>query len=560
MFPGRHHLAGLLAAGLPGLLVFAFAHSALNPAPPKPPRLAVLIVFDQLRGDYLQRWHTLFEDGGFHRLEAEGAWFQNCHYPYALTMTGPGHASVATGCSPNKHGIIANDWYDRRAGKSVNCVGSDRYDIIPPLSGKKKGVSPERLLSPALADALKQATRGKARVVSLSLKDRSAVLPGGKRPDACYWLDKDGNFVTSLFYRDRLHPWVRVANQCRLSERWYGTTWTRLRSGMDYERWSGPDDAPGEAYAGVRRTFPHPLAGKASLPDRSYQAALAMSPYGNDLLLDMARRAIDAEGLGTRDTPDLLAISFSSNDLVGHCWGPDSQEVLDTTLRSDLVLRALLSHLDRRVGRGRYFVALTADHGICPLPEASRTRGLDAQRIDPRLMWREAGAHLSKTFAIQKARWFESTHDKGAYLNRAVLRQHRLEQARVEYELAGWLRRQPGVAAVYTRTALLLGEPGGDPIGRKVWRSFHAARSGDVLLVEKPLYLFTTYLAGTNHGTPHPYDTHVPLIVSGPGIRPGIRSEPVTPQAAAVILARSLGIAAPAHADAAVPANLFTAR
>jgi predicted AlkP superfamily pyrophosphatase or phosphodiesterase len=581
----RYLVLGLAALGLAGALAFALsrrpdgaraptepppkeqgAGGEKPPAPAGQPRLAVLVFFDQLRGDYLTRWDKLFEDGGFHRLETEGAWFQNCHYPYSFTVTAAGHASVATGCSPETHGIIANDWYDPVARKEVYCVapGRGEQQVPPPAGGKEApGASPHRLLAPTLADALKEATGGKGRVVCLSLKDRSAVLPGGRRPDACYWADKDGRFVTSSYYPRVSHRWVRDFNDSRFADKWLGASWERLRPRLDYALRSGPDDVAGEAYLPFSRTFPHQLGRKGGKPDRAYHAALATSPFGNDVLLELARRAIDAEKLGQRDTPDLLVVSFSSNDLVGHCWGPDSQEVLDTTLRSDGIVKALLDHLDRRVGKGRYVVALTSDHGVCPLPEVSKAQGREAGRVDPRLMLRQAEEHLDGLFPDRKRSgtaepWVEWSRGPLVYLNRSLLGRLRLKTEDVEQELAKWLARQPGVQAAYTWFQLQSGFPALDELGEKVRRSFHPRRSPDVTLVEKPYNLLTTYLVGTNHGTPHAYDTHVPLLAYGPGIRPGVRRELIAPQAAPVILARALGIKPPAEAKAPPPEDLFT--
>jgi hypothetical protein len=560
----------LLGLSLPGLFSLATLRGA---APPERvggdrPRLAVLVFFDQMRGDYLSRWQVLFGEGGFRRLQQGGAWFVNCHYPYAYTVTGAGHASVATGCSPDVHGIVGNDWYDRVAHKDVYCVGSDRYEQVPAPVAKEKadrkeGSSPDRLLAPTLADALKQATAGRARVVSLSLKDRSAVLPGGRRPDACSWL-KAGRFVTSTYYRERPHPWVRDFNASGAADAWLGKSWQRLRPDLDYVKWSGPDDVKGEGVGSHQgRTFPHPFGLGPKRRKSVYYSALTSSPFGNDVLLDLALRAIDAERLGTRATPDLLCLSFSSNDLVGHAWGPDSQEVLDITLRSDGIVRRLLDHLDARVGKGRYVLALTADHGVCPLPEVARARGHDAGRIEPALLRQRAEDFLDGRFPARaeaggsRPSWLEAQDGPWLYLNGDLIRRRGLKQPAVEQALARWAASQRGVQTVYTRTQLLAGLPAGDGLGQKVRRSFHPQRSGDVVLIEKPYYLITKYLTGTTHGTPHPYDTHVPLLVYGPGIRKGTRKDAVTPQAAAVILARALGIAPPAQARAEVPAGLF---
>jgi hypothetical protein len=572
--PRGHRIVGSIGLAL---LLGLFALTAvvptmppsLPPASPPPsadgaPHLAVLLVFDQMRGDYLSRWQELFGKDGFRRLTDEGAWFQNCHYPYAYTVTGAGHASLACSCSPWRHGIIGNDWYDREAGKSVYCVGSDRYERVPPAasgSRKAESASPDRLLTPTLADALKEATGGQGRVVSLSMKDRSAVLPGGRQPDACCWFDLDsGDFITSTYYRDSLPRWVADYNHSRLADRWQGSKWKRLRPDLDYQRWSGPDDVKGEGTGVLSdRTFPHSLGGLFKLKS-TYYKALYNSPFGNDVLLDLTRRAISDEELGRHQTPDLLCVSFSCNDSVGHLWGPDSQEVLDVTLRSDLIVRDLLACLDEHVGKGRYVVALSADHGVAPLPEVSRAEGRQADRIQPAALRKKAEEYLEETFPgsdDKKGSWVEALADSEFYLNRDLIRRRGLEQGAVEEELARWLKKQAGIQTAYTRSRLLSGIPADDAIGQKVLRSFYPARSGDVLIVFKPYSFLSSYLTGTTHGTPYPYDTHVPLVVYGPGIRRGVRSEAVTPQAAAAILARALGIAPPAQAEATVPRGLF---
>lgn len=554
---------GLLNLGLFLGLLSVPAHSAAEPSKAERPRLAVLVYIDQLRGDYLTRWNELFGEGGFHRLEEDGAWFQNCHYPYSDTVTAAGHASVATGCSPCTHGIIGNEWFDRIAGTSFNCVASERYELVPAAVGgrskKAKGVSPERLLAPTLGDTLKEATGGKGRVVSLSLKDRSAVLPAGRHPDACYWQDATcGRFVTSTYYRDALHPWVVEFNRSGVVDAWMSKKWTRLHAGLDYEKYSGPDDAAGEGASLFGRTFPHGLGGGLQAK-AAYYGALYNSPFGNDVLLALARRALEAEKLGKGDRPDLLCISFSSNDAIGHCWGPDSQEVLDVTLRTDVILKELLALLDEQVGRERYVLAVTADHGVCPLPEATRRRGEEGLRIDSTALVKRASSFLSERFRMpaEENRWIEATAIPWLYLNRALLARHHLTQPEVETALAEWLGKQPGILRAYTRTQLLAGIAADDAIGQSVRRSFFPERSGDVRIVEKPKHLLTTRLTGTNHGTAHAYDTHVPLLVYGAGVRPGVRREAVVPQTVAAILARALGIKPPAKVEAELPAGLF---
>jgi hypothetical protein len=280
---------------------------------------------------------------------------------------------------------------------------------------------------------------------------------------------------------------------------------------------------------------------------------------GNEILLELVKRAVVAERLGKNETPDLLCVSFSCNDPVGHCWGPDSQEVLDTMLRTDLVLRDLFHFLDDRVGRGRYVVVLTADHGICPLPEVSLSKGKDAGRVPLDLLKKNAQAFLQAELGStnEKDRWLEELSFPWLYLNHALIQERGLDPANVEAKLAHWLKRQPGIQETYTWTAIRNGLPAEDALGERVRRSFHPERSGDVKMILKPYYVYLDdFNLGTAHGSPHPYDTHVPLLVYGPGIAAGARDEAVTPQAAAAILAKCLGIKPPADAEAPVPASL----
>lgn len=525
------------------------ASASSTESTPAQPRLLVLVVFDQMRADYQERWQDLFVAGGFRRLQTEGAWFQNCRYPYAYTFTGPGHASMSTGLSPDRHGIINNEWYDRAAHAVVGCVESVAQ-AGPPSGGRAKSASPERLLSAAFADRLKEA-HADSRVVSVSIKDRAAVLLGGHRADVCCWMDENtGSFVTSGYYRAGLPNWVTEFNSRHPADRWVGRSWEHLLPQLDYARRSGPDDVKGEGTGKEQgRTFPHPFS-HATKPSRAYYQALYASPFENDLLLDLAKRAIDAEHLGQHDTPDALCVSFSCTDSVGHVWGPDSQEVLDVTLRADRVVKDLLDYLDLRVGRGRYLLAFSADHGVCPLPDVSRAAGRDAGLVDPRLLATRAETFLGETFgkASGAARWLEGGADAEPwlYLNRKLAKERALAPAKVEQALADWLVKQTGIRAAYTRTQLLGNLPQGDEIGRMVQRSFYPSRSGDVGIVLKPYYILWSALpgTGTTHGSPYDYDTHVPLFIFGARVAVGVRKQPVMPQSVSAIFLHAIGLAA----------------
>jgi hypothetical protein len=549
------------------------AAAAGNPVlgPPKV-KLAVLIVFDQMRGDYVDRWMSLYGAGGVRRLVSDGAHFTQCHYPYGLTSTGPGHASVLSGCSADKHGITNNEWFDRATGSNHYCSGTDRYDLVPgpakPSVPKKNAGAPVRMLSPTVGDVLKQATGGKAKVFGLSLKDRSAILPVGRKPDGVYWFD--GKFVTSTFYRESLPAWVADFNRGKRSEQWFETPWTKFRTDVDYVRHSGPDDVTGEArLTGRGTTFPHSLTGGQKELGKEYFESMYASPFGNDLLLAFAKACVVAEKLGDDDVPDLLTVSFSSNDVVGHAYGPDSQEVLDCTLRSDAQLADFLSFLDEKVGTGQYAVAVTADHGICPLPELSAAIGRDAKRVPAVSLLLGGERHLQARFgkldgdfesaeASKRTTWVETISAPWLYVNERLCVAKGVKKEAVAAEYVAWLRQQPDVMNAYTAEALT--NPAGlDEAGKLMAKSFAPGRSGDVGVVLKPYYLIDAKAAsaGTNHGTPHEYDRHVPLLVAGPGLKAGPTDESVTPQHSAAILSYFLGIATPKDCEYALPKTLL---
>ena len=389
----------------------------------------------------------------------------------------------------------------------------------------------------------------------LSLKDRSAILPTGKRPDGAYWF-YGGVFGTSTYYADKVHPWVASFNASKLADQWSGERWTPYRPDLDYGAWSGLAQPTGTG------TFRHVLTGGPKQPGPKYYETLANSPYGNELLLDFAKTCIDTEKLGTGDAPDLLVVSFSSNDLIGHAWGPDSQEVLDVTLRSDAIMADLLWYLDEKVGKGQYLLALTADHGVCPTPEVSRGRDIaDAQRVDPIELRKELDAHLTAAFPSVKpadgkvARWVEESESlvfPWVYLKPAMVKLSGRSREEIAAEAARFLATRSGVARTFTRAELSGSISAADEVATRVKRSFYPARSGDVYVLLKPYCIPSKALdKGTTHGTPYDYDTHVPLLVYGPGIRGGVREELTTPQAIASIFAKGLNVRRPK--DAAFP-------
>lgn len=552
-----------------------------------PVRLAVVLVFDQMRGDYVDKWRPLFGNRGFRRIQKDGAWFANCYYPYASTITGPGHSALLSGATLDKTGIIGNDWYDRASAAMVYCAGSDRYEFVPPPKPsatppkpdeKKKVVgNPDKMMAETVADVLKRSTGGKGKVFGLSLKDRAAILPTGKRPDGAFWFT--GQFVTSTYYADVLPKWVERFNSSHVADHWFGQDWVRSRPGLNYAQFSGPDDVANESNpAGLGTTFPHHLTGGKPKLQKEYYDALATSPMGNELLLAFAKKCIVEENLGGDDVPDLLTISFSSNDLIGHAYGPDSQEVLDVTLRSDEIVGDLLDFLDHEVGVGRYSVCISADHGVGSMPEvAAKTipEAKDATRVSATKLTDGAEAHLEKLFGkadvlppnVDKAKaakekktgqWVESFSPPWVYLNARQVEAKGLKQADVAAALAAWLRQQPGLQAAYTAAEITTADHPDDVL-RMVQRSYYPGRSGDVYLVLKPYHLTGDPLKGkgTTHGSPHDYDRHVPLLVYGPGVTGGRRTEGVTPQHVALITSHFLNLPKPKDTAYELPRTLL---
>ncbi len=594
---------GVVIAGVTLALVLGDTEPAAAPTPElnaKPEvRLVVLVVFDQLRADLIARpdWREHFGSDGFRRLQDDGAWFTHCHYPYAITSTGPGHGAMLTGAPPATTGLVNNEWYDRKQKGDVYCAGESRFELVPSPPAAVKGEeaatrsfryagSPTRLLAPTVADVLKQYTGGRGKVFGVSLKDRSAILPSGQRPDGAFWFD--GRFVTSTYYADAVPKWVAEFNSSGKPEAYFGKDWVRVRPDLNYDKLAGPDKGDGEA-AGVGQgvTFPHPMFGgkeKDGTPFDSvkeagakYYDALACSPFGNELLLDFAKTCIDAEHLGADDEPDLLTVSFSSNDLIGHTWGPDSHEVLDCTLRSDAVLAGLLAHLDAKVGEGKYAVVLTADHGICPLPEFAAKHperypdAKGAKRVPGLALLTGAELHLREKFGKPNTSddksttkgWIEVPSPPYFYLNHKVAADHKVPVATVAAELAKWLETQDGVQAAYTAARIaevITHKP--DPELERVRLAYHPERSGDVYVVLSPYHLLNApnstskIFTGTTHGAPHAYDTHVPLLVYGPGVKGGVREEAVAPLHAAPIVAKFLGVPPPAKAMYGLPRTL----
>ena len=536
-----------------GLVLLAGA-GALSARPA--PALVVVISIDQLRADYLERFREHFGPGGFNLLLEQGANFTDCHYRHSVTKTAPGHAVMLSGVHADRHGIIANDWLDRDNFTRVSCVGDNAVQVVglPPSSAPRlpgiddpyMGRSPRNLLAPTVGDELKTVRGGRPKVIGISNKDRAAILMSGKQADAAYFMER-GLMISSTYYMKELPAWVNAWNAAGKVDAYFGRVWDRLLPAAAYAV-QGPDDAPGEDEKTdqLGRTLPKIVNGGEKTPGPKFYDAFETSPFSNEVLEDFAEATIVNENLGGRaGITDLLCLSFSANDHIGHFYGPDSHEIMDNVVRMDRTLAGFFKFLDQRIGLKNCTIVLTADHGVSPMPETihARNPAIPAGRLDTALIQRTVEAALNKTFGplADKSQW--SVRDDAWFLlYPAALQEKKVEAAAAQSVMRAALLTLDFIQAAYTRDQLEKREVN-DEFGQSALLSFNRVRSGDVFFQPRPY--FYNKVAGSTHGSPHDYDNHVPLLWYGVGVKPGVRTERVGMDDLAPTLAHILGIPAP---------------
>jgi hypothetical protein len=514
------------ALALAALLWTSIGPTPALAAPAEAPRLVLLVAVDQLRYDYLPRFAAAFT-GGFRRLVRDGAVFTNAHLDHYPSVTAVGHSAMLTGAPPSISGIIGNDWYDRALKRNVTSVEDAGTRLLG--AGQATGSSPHRLRVSTVGDELKMAHPG-SRVIGISHKDRSAILMAGRMADLALWWDtKTGAFVSSTWYAPELPRWAADFNAGRPADAWLGREWRAL--------------GEGGALLGRMPETPGP----------EYYGQLYDSAFGNELLASLAERALEGENLGSRDATDVLALSFSCNDTVGHDKGPHSAEVRDITVRTDLALERLLAAVDRRVGLARTVVILTADHGVAPVPEQMTAWKMPGGRLSRTDLEKGVTGALEKAFG--PGSWLEGRAGSALYLNQALIAERGLDPAAVERRAAAGIEGVPPVWRTYTRSQLLEGRVPPDPWSRRVILSFHRERGADVEVLFEPYWMSGT--SGTTHGTAYSYDTHIPLMAMGPGIRPGRYDQTVVLNDLAPTLATLLGIETPSGASGRALAEIL---
>lgn len=489
------------------------------------PRLMVGITVDQMRMDYLYRYWDHFLDDGFKRLVRGGMLCADHHFGYAPTYTGPGHASIFTGTTPRFHGIIGNNWFERSSKTSVYCTSDSSARIIgvPEGSGIVSNMSPHRMHASTIGDEMKLASGMRAKVIGVSLKDRGAILPAGHSGDAAYWFyGKDqGIFVSSTHYMDELPKWVKKWNEKSFSSRYLKTRWAPSLSDEAYDK-QWPDNNPfeGNFIGSERPTMPYNLNDLA--PSNGGFDILKSTPRGNTLMTDFVIQAILKEGLGEDTITDLLAVSYSATDYIGHQFGSHAKETMDAYIKLDHDLARLFKNLDNLVGEKQWTCWLTADHGGATVPSLAASEGLPTEYWKPGNLIDAVNADLLARYG--EGNWVLRYDNDQFYLNRPLIRENNLDLMEVQNRVQSLCLEEPGVLMAPTTSQLESGGGGMDDIAERLHYGLHSAASGDVIVVPLPGWI-NYGLTGTTHGSPFAYDTHVPCIFYGWGVQVGVTYE-----------------------------------
>lgn len=504
------------------------------------PKLVVGIVVDQMRYDYLTRFWNDYGQDGFKRLVRDGFISKNHHFDYLQTITGPGHAGVATGTTPRFHGIIANDWFDKETSSFVYCVEDTSVESVGTKSkyGQK---SPRRMLVSTMADQNRLDTQFLGKTISISIKDRAAILSGGHTANAAYWYygADEGVWISSSFYMQSLPDWVQQYNQSNFSDK-YIKDWNLLYDLSDYTE-SDKDNSPYEQLIKGKDApvFPYDL--KTLKSKNGGYDIIKNTPYGNTMTTDFALKAIQNENLGTDDSTDFLTLSYSSTDYIGHDFGVNSIEIQDTYLRLDQDIARLLSFLDEHVGKNEYTLYLTSDHGASHVPSYLNEVKIPAGYFDERAFETQIKAFAENMFGDGAV--LENVSNKQLFLNRTLLALSGISVKEAQSIFVDEIYKYSGISRVYTSDQIMQFNAT-DKLQSRIQQGFHSKRSGDVWFVLEPNTISYPE-KGTTHGSGYSYDTHAPLIFYGKGIKQGATSEETYTSDVSPTIASLMGLTAP---------------
>nr|WP_321399311.1 alkaline phosphatase family protein [uncultured Desulfobacter sp.] len=531
----------------------------------KPPKLILQVTVDQLRGDMPAWVYDRLGKSGFRYLYENGVVYENAQHPHANTETVVGHTTLATGANPSDHGMIANVWFDKELGRSVYNIEDARYKLVGEGGGVDKDVeldptqkvagtdgrSPASILTTTFSDELALRTNGKAKIFSVSVKDRGAVPLAGHAGKAFWFSKAKGEFVTSTYYYDAYPGWVTAWNQKKPVLAYADKSWELMHDRSTYT-YGDFDDMPWETNVpGYGVVFPHPF-GKAD--GKMFTTLLTVSPAGDELTLAFAKALVVGEKLGQDEVPDYLAISFSSTDYIGHIFGPSSLESEDNLLRLDKTLSELIAFIDQQVGLSQTLIVLSADHGAAEAPAQLNGFGIDARVFEPDKLDKEGAIETIKAkygIAEELVSGFEHPY---LYLDHDVLRKHKLDVDEASRDIARQLTKFDGVAYAVSSIDLIEGKMPDTRLYRQILRNFNPKRSGDIYLVLEPQWFvaeFEGLTVASTHGSPWRYDTFVPLIFAGNGLAPKTLFREVQTVDIALTLSKYLRIKAPSGATGA---------
>lgn len=532
-------------------IVFGLGHcgcasqgpSGVNPNP----KLVVVIVVDQMTQGHLTRF-TDFYEHGFARFIQRGAVFTDAHQYHAVTVTGPGHATISTGAYPSRNGIVNNSWYDRNQERDVYCTQDENSPLIGyDEQQDRDGRSPHFMLSPALGEWLKSQSP-ESKVFGVGRKDRSSILMAGRKADGVYWYgSSNGNMISSKYYMDSYPDWVNDFNQSRLVDRYFENGWDRILPAEAYSKLR--EDAFPPEKDGKDTSFPHSFKDRSDKPDRSYYSSLTGTPFSDDLVLEFAKTLVTEEQLGRDESVDILFVGCDAADGVGHAFGPESHESMDHFIRLDRYLGNFFAFLDQEIGEENYLLVLSSDHGVLPMPEALVRRGIDAGRFSRE----EIGEQIMG--AVNGVAWElglpEGLVEPAGYqlkIDYAMAAEAGVSGDRLRQALGEALTKTTAIAGVYFREDLMKGEQRDQTFWPLFQNSFHPDTGHDAMLRLKKYHLVSSG-HGTSHGSAYEYDTHVPFVFLGPGIKQGTYETKVKTVDIAPTLAEIIGIKPTAEID-----------
>jgi predicted AlkP superfamily pyrophosphatase or phosphodiesterase len=548
--PALRLLATCLALCLAADWTHAAAPAAATSAA-APPKLVVVLVVDGLPNEQVQRYRDQFSQGGFRRMLDQGAAFSNAHQAHGVTVTAIGHSAVLTGAYPYVHGIIGNNWIDPITRKSVYCTEDTNYTYINEETQPSDGTSPMRLKVNTLGDELRYATGSRSKVVTVSGKDRGAILLAGKTGTAYMYMDKTGNFASSTYYMKSHPEWVQKYQAAKPQDRYYGKSWAPLLPEAAYANDASEDlNAP---KPGSHNRLPFTYYSESGEIDAGYYNLLKTGPYLDQLTLDFARAAVEGENLGRNPAgvPDILGVSLSAHDYVNHAFGPESKLSHDHLQRLDRMVAEFFNYLDKRVGMDNVLVVMTADHGFSNTPEFAQTQHIDSQRLDGAKLMAALDQHLSAKYG--GAKLLQAYSLPNIHLDYALIDKSGLKREEVENTAAAFLLAQNGIADAFTRTQFESGAVQGTRIATLMRRAWNRAASGDLMVITKPFWYFGSGNSGTSHGSPYAYDTNVPLMIMGKRwIKPGYYGQYAEVVDIAPTLANLLRVRAPAGSEGRV--------